>query len=49
MCVNNYKSWSFGAGFHLNIGNEGVVNDDFYDNPGFIDTIWRKKWGLKKL
>ena len=23
----NYKSWSIGAGFHLNIGNEGVSED----------------------
>ena len=32
----NYKSWSFGAGFHLNIGNEGVVNEDFYGNQGSL-------------
>ena len=25
----NYKSWSFGAGFHLNIGNEMIGDEDY--------------------
>ena len=44
----NYKSWSFfGAGFHLNIGNEGVVNDDFYDNQGSL-TQFGEEMGTKE-
>ncbi|MDC3306074.1 hypothetical protein OAV36_04030 [Flavobacteriales bacterium] len=29
----NYKSWSFGAGLHLNIGNEGVGDEQY----GYIE------------
>ena len=37
----NYKSWSFGAGFHLNVGNEGVVEDDQYE--GFPQQMGDKE------
>ena len=42
----NYKSWSFGAGLHLNIGNEGVVDEDFYDEQNVYN--YGEEMGSKK-